>query len=1005
MQYWPEVRWWLAEGFHTDETLLKDIQIIHDAGFGAVEFLALEEHGADSSKYGWGSEEWVHDTHTIIRETTARGMGVSFTSGTNWSTANLPDFVHKPDDKSAAKELAYTIEHLSCGQNRSGLLKKAEPKSPAVKVVELIAVVAIKKMGEQDDKQFLCKDSAIILTDNVLDGALDWTASDGDWALFAFWMHGTGQTTSPSVSVSYTVNYMDRYGIDKLTQYWDDEVLTPELREYINKNDRVQMYMDSLELTTSGNGGQFWGYHLIDEFKKRRGYDLTPYLPFIMKVGGMMGGMSGYQYFFETANDDNQYINKLRNDLYQTMTELYIDNMLKPMQSWLYTHNMTLRAEISYGMPFEISIPGKYVDGIETESFEFASQIEPYRNLAGPAHLFNRIYSSETGAAILNYRMNLDFYTQIIYTQFAAGVTKNVLHGYSSIAGSEDSTAWPGHEGMMSAISERFGSRQPAFRHYNDWTSMLARNQMILRQGKPRRDIGILRLDYNFNNLFMGGSNEVDIYENKMMRAHEGVYWQDMSLQDKGYTWDYFAPQILEDEDISFSDGVIAPHGPGYQALIIYQESLPLSSAKQILSWAEQGLPVVFVNNATEQIRPLASVTHGKAASKSPFNTESDTELDTIITKIKSLDCVKEVDNQADTIKALESLYVLPRAALAEPNENILTYMREDDGIFYLYVYNYMYTNDTSTTVTIEFNTTGKPYRVDCWEGNVNEIACYDVKDACTAVPITLNPGESTIIMLDTSTKDEIYVVDTDAHNIIINNNYLAVQACSSGTYTTSMSDGTKVKSEIIVSDDIILDKWKLTVEDWDEGEKKTISEDRGLGFITKEAYYETKKTLIDVGETSLKPWKDISAVGEKVSGVGYYSTSFTLPDNWSKANGAFLQIGTTYGNTAAIYVNGKKASAYDFNRHQVDVSKLLIPGENKILIEVSSTLHNRMSARGFHAKLGEMMQAVANNPQDTPQEDFGMQGNFMYFMIPCVEDYGLGGEVCLVTYATVPLT
>ena len=101
--------------------------------------------------------------------------------------------------------------------------------------------------------------------------------------------------------------------------------------------------------------------------------------------------------------------------------------MLKPMQEWLHTHNMTLRAEISYGLPFEISQPGKYVDGIETESLEFASQIESYRNLAGPAHIYNRTYSSETGATLLNYMMGLDFYTQIIFTQFAAGVTKTVL--------------------------------------------------------------------------------------------------------------------------------------------------------------------------------------------------------------------------------------------------------------------------------------------------------------------------------------------------------------------------------------------------------------------------------------------------------------------------------------------------------------------------------------------------------------------------------------------------
>ena len=116
------------------------------------------------------------------------------------------------------------------------------------------------------------------------------------------------------------------------------------------------------------------------------------------------------------------------------------------MQEWLHSVGMTLRAEISYGLPVEISQLGKYVDGIETESLEVASQIEPYRNLAGQAHIYNRIYSSETGAAMLNYMMGLDSYTQIIFTQFAAGVTRTVLHGYSSIAVSDASTYWPGHE-------------------------------------------------------------------------------------------------------------------------------------------------------------------------------------------------------------------------------------------------------------------------------------------------------------------------------------------------------------------------------------------------------------------------------------------------------------------------------------------------------------------------------------------------------------------------------
>ena len=52
MKYWPDVRWWLAEGLHTDETLKKEISDLYETGFGAVEFLAMEEPGADSKIYG-----------------------------------------------------------------------------------------------------------------------------------------------------------------------------------------------------------------------------------------------------------------------------------------------------------------------------------------------------------------------------------------------------------------------------------------------------------------------------------------------------------------------------------------------------------------------------------------------------------------------------------------------------------------------------------------------------------------------------------------------------------------------------------------------------------------------------------------------------------------------------------------------------------------------------------------------------------------------------------------
>ena len=147
MEYRPEVRWWLAEGFHTDRTLLRDIEMIEESGFGAIEFLAMDEPGADSALYGWGSEEWIHDSHVVMEQATKKGMGVSMTSVTNWSNANLISIT--PDDKAAAKELDYTSEVIQPGCSRSGLLQKCVLTQPCVHRQELLAVLAMKRQGNQ----------------------------------------------------------------------------------------------------------------------------------------------------------------------------------------------------------------------------------------------------------------------------------------------------------------------------------------------------------------------------------------------------------------------------------------------------------------------------------------------------------------------------------------------------------------------------------------------------------------------------------------------------------------------------------------------------------------------------------------------------------------------------------------------------------------------------------------------------------------------------------------
>src|SRR3954464_15161509 len=176
IEYRPELRWWLAEGLHTDETLRFEIDTAHRLGFGGMEFLAMDETAIDHARYGWGAEEWVHDSQIVVEETTRRDMSVSFTSGTNWSNANLPTI--DADHPAAAQELDVVSEELPAGATRTGALPRidleAEPKPSVlpghrgkIRDQVLVAVVAARVVEETEAGAVLEVDSVLDLTDQV----------------------------------------------------------------------------------------------------------------------------------------------------------------------------------------------------------------------------------------------------------------------------------------------------------------------------------------------------------------------------------------------------------------------------------------------------------------------------------------------------------------------------------------------------------------------------------------------------------------------------------------------------------------------------------------------------------------------------------------------------------------------------------------------------------------------------------------------------------------------
>ena len=1060
MQHRPYARWWLAEGSHTDETLKESIKELYDAGYGGIEFVTLtsEAEYLDDETYGWGSPEWIHDSKLIISECAKYGMSVSMTGGTYWATANLPNIT--PDMQEASQELGYKTQELlgteGTNTSYSGALPLCDLPEDSTQR-SLVSVVAAKveswgtvseeseestegaetaeetEAAEEAAKTVINTDSLTVVPDeNITDNGdgtwnVDFTAEDdGDYILFAFYQYGTSESYAAShTGKNYTINYFDPVGANALISYWDENVLTEDVQEIIDQIDECSLYMDSLELATMGPDStkQLWCTDMLEEFSSRRGYDLEKYLPLMIREtpDGIEGMGTNLTYVFDNTETDEIDVTDLRNDFFQTETELYQENCLDVLADWLHSKNMKLRAEPSYGKTFEVTQTVSSLDYLETESFEFAGEIDSYRNFSGAAHIFDKRLSSETGASIAtNYLWNSGYYRQIMYAQYASGIQKTVTHGYSSEYGPEESVAWPGYEGMTTVIAERFNKRQPSYVDSVDVNTHLSRIQKVLEQGEPQVDIAMLRTDYYLNNLLTSVSSS-GVYNNRL-HQNEAYYWQDMELQNAGYTYEYFSPYLLTDEAVDMSDGMINSDGVAYKAVIVMQDELPLESAYALLEGAQNGLPIVFVNNVVEDVNnDHVMKVNTTAGSTTGSNDGNDEELAEVVAQIKECENVRTIDSTEDAYETLMELGVTPRVEYEEPNAKILTNMRKDEDATYLYVYNYMYEDTEDFVGNISIEGTYQPYELDTWSGSVTEVSNAVSADGRTTISVELAPGDVAVYVLDPSGEAAGELIETAAVTETTTETAATETAATEATTETAATEAatettateattetavtetaatetttettateattetavteattetaeteaaTEAAVENIVSDDgsLALNGWSLTVDSYTPGNKVERTEtNEETGVTTTEVTYSTNHELLDAGVLDeMVPWKDIEALGEYVSGVGTYTTTFTLPEDWDSTDKKVMFEADSFNlGTAMIMVNDQKA-VVNMDACEADLTDLVKAGENTISVRVTSSLCN--VARSYDG--------ISWITEETPAADYGMTGN-----------------------------
>lgn len=900
----PRFRWWWPGATVTDSEIRREIAEIADAGFGGVEIADVYDsvHARiDPVESGWGTARWNAAVTVALDAAATHGLTVDLTIGPHWPAA-VPTIV--PGDEAAAHELMFGQAVVKAGDTFDGALPEPALKpggvtkgNPSPQVTNhLLRILAARcKAGCSPEGTITLEAGSVEnITARYAGGRLRWAPPGrGEWLVLPIYTRATGQivnmfdgnpqnspVTDPQ---SFVVDSFGKAGTKAIIDYWNNTLLTPEVRRGLARAGGA-IFEDSLELKAA----QYWTPGLLEEFQRRRGYSIVPYLPILIDGKPRTFDRAAQAAF---AFDDGNLAKTVRRDWNRTLAELWQQNHLEPIRDWAKSLGLIFRNQ-SYGGPLDSILAAATTGQPEGESLGFGKEMIKFRALrAGRDIGGGGLLSDEMGAFLGAYDTTwTSMMLPEINRNFAAGVNQLYIHGYAYADAPEAS--WPGFSPFGTLFAEPWNSMQPSWRHITDLAGYLARVQMVLQQGLNRTDIAVLR-------------QELDL---------EGGYLQDDRLLDQGYTVGYLSPATLELPAAFVRNGVLDPNGAAFRAMVVLDAAnLPTETLGRLVGFARAGLPIVIVGNATG---PAPSPLPGRAG---------DAQARQLLSNLLALRHVVRTDTQSQLPAVLSTAGIAPEVSYGRP-ARLRHIHRHADGTDFHYFFN---DGDSVEELTVGLAGVGIPWQLDPWSGAVSRLALYEERKGRVELPVRLGPGQTVIIALRPFShgmpKAPVHVSKAAGDRIIASGDLLVLRATRAGSHPVTRSNGRQDTISVPpLPASLNVSRWSLNVESWEPGDVAT---------------WTRKHELPELHMDRLVPWSSIEAL-RNVSGIGTYRAKITLGPDWADDLGAYLFLGG-HSDTVRIRVNGIALAPVDQLADRIDLGHVLKPGGNLVEIELATTLNN----------------------------------------------------------------
>ena len=446
------MRWWWFGPAVTKPELQRELEQMKAEGIGGVEIATLYPLALDDPKTGFHNKQFLSEEHLdAIRfaATTARKLGlrVDITLGSGWPFGGP----HIPVTQAAGELRVETIP-VPTGADSVAVPDIATGEQL---IAAFLAPVRDGQISLRDGKQMSSIENGRLRIFPPREVAND--------AIF-FISSRTGMTVKrPAVGTEgFVLDHYDRSAIETHLHAAGDRLI-----QAFGDQPPYAVFSDSLE-----DYGSNWTGDLMEQFRVRRGYDLTAYLPALIGDAGPL-----------TAS--------VRHDWGRTLTELANERFLAPLHEWAKQHHTLFRSQ-TYGFPPVTLSSNRYEDLPEGEgkaSLFMWREFSDVRWAASAGHLFGRpVISSETWtwlhspafrATPLDLKAEADLH-------FLQGINQLVGHGWPY---SPEEAAEPGWRMYAAA----------ALNAHNPWSFVmpdlalyLQRVSFALRQGKPANDVALL---------------------------------------------------------------------------------------------------------------------------------------------------------------------------------------------------------------------------------------------------------------------------------------------------------------------------------------------------------------------------------------------------------------------------------------------------------------------------------------------------------------------------------